>query len=314
MHALDAMQLFVRIAERGSFTRAADELGQPRSVASAAVRTLEAQLGTQLLHRTTRRVRMTDDGRQFYERCRDLLADYDEVRSLFQRSGEALRGRLRVDMSSGLARHLVIPALPGFLRAHPQIALELSATDRRVDVVGEGFDCVVRVGPLAESSLVARPLGAFEILNCAAPGYLQARGVPRSLDDLAGHTLVHYVSQFGAAPEGWEYRDADGAWRTLPMPGALTVNNAEAYQAACLAGLGLIQAPAPGVRAHLAAGTLVEVLPDLRAEPMPVWVLYPHRRHLSRRVRAFMDWLEATLRPHLLPADAGPQPPQVLAR
>jgi DNA-binding transcriptional LysR family regulator len=303
MHSIDAMRMFMRVAELASFTQAADSLGLPKSSVSTALQRLEAELATQLLHRTTRRVRLTADGQQFYERCRDLLADLDDVQRMFQRSDASLNGRLRVDMPGGLARYLVIPALPAFMAAHPQLQLELSSTDRRVDLVREGFDCVVRVGTVADSSLVARPLGAFDMLNCASPAYLQAHGTPQTLDALAGHRLIHYASTFGGAADGWEYRGEDGRYRDVPMAGALVVNNAEAYQAACLAGLGLIQAPASGLRALLDSGALIEVLPQYRAEPMPVTLLYPQRRNLSRRVRAFMDWLEQTIRPFLLPID-----------
>jgi DNA-binding transcriptional LysR family regulator len=301
MNSIDAMRMFVRVAELASFTQAADSLGLPKSSVSTALQKLEAELATQLLHRTTRRVRMTADGQQFYERCRDLLADLDEVQTMFQRSGQSLTGRLRVDMSSGLARHQVIPALPAFMAAHPALQLELSCSDRRVDLVREGFDCVVRVGTVADSSLIARPLGAFEILNCASPTYLRTYGTPQTLDALSTHTLIHYTSTFGGPADGWEYRDEDGRYRSLPMAGALVVNSTEAYQEACVAGLGFIQAPASGLRALLDRGALVEVLPQYRAEPMPVTLLYPQRRNLSRRVRLFMDWLEQTLAPHLLP-------------
>lgn len=301
MHSVEAMRMFTRVAELASFTQAADSLGLPKSSVSTALQKLEAELGTQLLHRTTRRVRLTADGQQFYERCRDLLADLDDVQGMFQHSGQALSGRLRVDMSSGIARHQVIPALPAFLAAHPALQLELSCTDRRVDLVREGFDCVVRVGTVADSSLIARPLGALDVLNCASPAYLEAHGTPQTLEALSGHRLIHYASSFGGAEDGWEYRDEDGRYRSLPMAGALVVNSAEAYQDACLAGLGFIQAPGSGLRALLDRGALVEVLPQYRAEPMPVTLLYPQRRHLPRRVRVFMDWLEATLAPYLLP-------------
>ena len=301
MHSIDAMRMFMRVAELASFSQAADSLGLPKSSVSTALQKLEAELATQLLHRTTRRVRLTADGQQFYERCRDLLADLDEVQTMFQRSEQSLSGRLRVDMPGGVARYIVIPALPAFMAAHPQLRLELSSTDRRVDLVREGFDCVIRVGTVADSSLIARPLGALETLSCASPAYLQARGTPQTLEDLAGHTLIHYAQTFGGPEEGWEYRDEDGRYRTLPMAGGLVVNNAEAYQAACIAGLGLIQAPASGLRSLLASGALVEVMPHARAEPMPVTLLYPQRRNLSRRVRVFMEWLELTLQPFLRP-------------
>lgn len=300
MNRLEAMQIFARVAELASFTRAAESLGMPKASASNAVQQLEGALGTQLLHRTTRKVQLTQDGQAFYERSKDLLADMDELQSMFQQGEQSLRGRLRVDMPSAMSRKYIMPRLPQFLQAHPQIELELSSTDRRVDLVREGFDCVLRVGALGDVNLIARPLGHLRVGTYASPAYLRSHGTPWTLEDLAGHRLIHYVSTLGARPDGFEYRDPDGAgYRSLPMAGALTVNNSEAYEAACLAGLGLIQAPAVGLRHLVEQGLLVEVLPQYRAEPMPVSLLYANRRNLSKRVRVFMDWMAETLRPHL---------------
>lgn len=302
MNRLDAMQTFVRVAELGSFTRAAEGLDLPKASVSTAVQQLESALGARLLHRTTRRVELTQDGRAFYERAKDLLEDLDELQALFQQGAQSLSGRLRVDMPGGVARNFILPRLPQFLEAHPRLELELSSTDRRVDLVREGFDCVLRVGALGDGSLVARPLGAFRIVNVASPAYLRRHGTPQTLEDLAGHRLIHYVPILGARPDGFEVCDAQGC-RSLPMAGALTVNNAEAYQGACLAGLGIIQAPAVGLQPLLDQGALVEILPQHRAAPMPVTLLYAHRRHLPRRVQAFMSWMADTLVPHLDPLD-----------
>jgi len=303
-HLLEAMAVYVRVAELGSFTQAAQQLGLPKASISTAVQRLEATLGTRLLHRTTRQVRMTQDGLAFYERSRDLLADVDELQGMFQPAAAALRGRLRVDLPLGTARHLVMPRLPEFVRAHPELEIELGSSDRRVDLVHEGFDCVLRVGTLSDSSLVARPLGRYRLVNCASAGYLAEFGTPRTPDDLAGHRLVHYVPELGTRSRGFELGGAgadgaEGTGRWLPMAGAVTVNNSEAYLAACLAGLGLIQVPEPGVRELLRQGRLVEVLPAWRPPPMPVSLLYPHRRHLPRRVQVFMAWLEEVVRPEL---------------
>lgn len=297
MDRLDHLRSFLRVAELGSFTAAAEQLGLPKASVSLAVQRLEAEVGVQLLHRTTRRVRLTADGAQFQQRARDLLDDMEDLQGMFRRDTQ-LKGRLRVDMSSGLARQLVIPHLPGFLEKHPGLEIELSGTDRRVDLVREGFDCVVRVGPLDDNTLVARPLGVMHIVNCASPAYLAAYGVPRSLDDLSGHALVHYVGTLGQRSPGFEYHDGQD-YRSVPMRGAITVNSGEAYSAAALAGLGIIQVPRLGARVALAAGTLVEVLPEYVAEPMPVTLLYAQRRHLPRRVAAFMDWMTALVTPEL---------------
>jgi len=296
------MQIYLRVAELASFTQAAESMGLPKASISSAVQRLENQLGTRLLHRTTRKVQMTQDGQAFYERCKDLLADMEELQTMFQVGQSGLVGRLRVDMSSGIAKDLVVPRLPEFLRQHPQLDIELSSTDRRVDLVREGFDCVLRVGMLADSSLIARPLGHLRLINCASRDYLDSYGTPLSLDDLPEHRLIHYVPNLGARSPGFEYVDeASSASRFVTMPGAVTVNNSDAYLAACLAGLGLIQVPEIGVREQLATGRLVEVLPRYRAAPMPVSLLYANRRQLPKRVQAFMVWLAEVMRPYLVP-------------
>ena len=297
----EAMQVFVRVAELASFTRAAEALNLPKASVSTAVRQLETQTGTRLLNRTTRRVQLTQDGQAFYERCKDVLADMDELQSMFQQGPRSLRGRLRVDMPSGLARNYIIPALPQFMGEHPLLEIELSCTDRKVDLIREGFDCVVRVGTLDDPNIVARMLGHLTLVNCASPRYLREFGTPRNVEDLASHRAVHYVTNFGSKPYGFEYFDGS-AYRTVAMGGVMTVNSADAFQAACLAGFGIIQVPRIGVRTLIEQGALVEVLPDARAEPMPVSLLYAHRRNLSQRLRAFMAWLTETLRPYLDPA------------
>jgi DNA-binding transcriptional LysR family regulator len=301
MKTLEAMQVFVRVAEQGSFTRAAESLGLLKATASVAVRELENSLGTRLLHRTTRKVQMTLDGQLYYERCKELLSELDNLQTMFQQSGESLRGRLRVDMPSGIARLYVIPRLPEFLQVHPHIELELSSTDRLVDPIQEGFDCVLRAGAPRDPQLIARPLGRLILINCASVDYLRRRGTPQTLADLAEHDLIHYVSRLGSKSEGFEYPQS-GEYRTLAMSGPLVVNNSDAYNAACLAGLGMIQAPEIGVREHVARGVLVEVLPRYRPEPMSLSLLYAHRRNLPKRVRVFMDWVAEILRPVL--ADA----------
>jgi DNA-binding transcriptional LysR family regulator len=242
---------------------------------------------------------MTLDGQLYYERCKELLSEVDNLQSMFQQSGQTLRGRLRVDMPSGLARLHVIPRLPEFLKQHPQVEFELSTTDRLVDPIQEGFDCVLRVGAPRDPQLIIRPLGRLTFINCASPDYLRRRGTPETLGDLAKHDLIHYVTTLGTKSMGFEYPDG-GRYRYLPMSGPIVVNSSDAYNATCVAGLGLTQPPEVGVREQLARGELVEVLPQYRPEPMPVSLLYAHRRNLPRRVRVFMDWIADTLRPLLV--------------
>ncbi len=299
MNPLERMQIFTRVAELNSFTQAALALGLPKATASTAVQQLESLLGTRLLHRTTRKVQLTQDGQIFYERCKDVLADVDELQTMFQQQGaQALRGRVRLDMSTGVARNIVIPRLPELLQLHPHLELELSSTERRVDLVREGFDCVLRSGAVSDPGLIARPLGHLRMVNCASPAYLQVHGIPVTLADLTGHALVHYVSTLGTRSMGFEFLDGAQVGQ-LPMAGAMTVNNADAYTAACLAGLGIIQVPVIGVRDLLTQGLLVEVLPQYPAPAMPMTLLYANRRNVSKRVRVVMDWLAGVLTVHL---------------
>ena len=190
MDRLDAMRIFTQVADLASFSRAAESLELPKASISTAIQRLETQLGTRLLHRTTRKVRMTQDGLAFYERCKDLLADVDDIESMFGRGSAQVAGRIRVDMPGGVARHLIVPKLPEFLANYPDIEIELSSTDRLVDLIHEGFDCVIRVGTLADSGLVARSLGQLSIVNCASPAYLRQYGRPQTLGDLARHRLI----------------------------------------------------------------------------------------------------------------------------
>lgn len=284
------MRVFARVAELMSFTQAAESLGLPKATVSLAVQALEARLGVQLLHRTTRRVRVTPDGAAYYERVKDLLFDFDELERTFAAPDQPLAGSIRVDMPSRMARFTVIPRLPEFLAMHPEITVELGATDRRVDLVREGYDCVIRVGELTDSGLVAKRIGMMPLVNVASPSYVERFGRPRRVQDLAKHQLVHYVATLGQRPDGFQY-ERDGEWVEIEMPGRVHVNNAEAYIAACLAGLGIIQTPRVTIDPHLEDGSLIEILPRLTGEPMPVSIVFPHRRNLSRRVRAFMEWI-----------------------
>lgn len=297
---LDLAELrgFAAVVDHGGFTAAADRLGWAKGRVSSAVQRLERRLGARLLQRTTRTVSLTPDGEAFLLHARELLADAEALQTLFQPSGTGLRGRLRVDLPTVIARDLVLPHLPDFLAAHPQLEVALGTADRFVDVVQEGYDCVLRVGPLRDSGLVARPLGWMPQANAASPDYLARHGVPRSLTDLGAHRVVHYAAQLGTRGAGWEYQEG-GATRLWPMRSTVTVNGIDAYQAACLAGLGLIQAPRRGLQARFDDGRLIEVLPEHVAPALPVTLLYPQRRQLAPRVQAFMAWLEALVRPRL---------------
>jgi DNA-binding transcriptional LysR family regulator len=298
MNELDTIQVFLKVAELESFSGAARQLGLPNATVSAAVRQLEQQLGTRLLQRTTRRVQMTQEGEAFHARSREVLDQVESLRSMFRSGQDVLSGRLRVDMSVALASELVLPRLGEFMAKHPQLAIDLGTADRRVDLIREGYDCVLRAGILHDSSLVARPLGSYRLANCASPAYLAQYGTPQQLEDLARHRLIHYDAQLGGSAAAWEWFDG-AQTHYAPVGSMLTVNGTASYKAACLAGLGIIQVPRAGLRELIEAGKLVEVMPDYRPAPMPVSFVYPTRKHVPARAVAFMDWVAGLLKPYL---------------
>lgn len=295
MDRIDLFRIFSRVVECASFTRAADTLGVPRSSVSTAVQELEERVGARLLHRTTRRVSPTRDGTAFYERCQRVIADVEDAENLFRQTAAQPSGRLRIDVPGRIGRLIIAPALPEFLDLYPRIDVDLGVTDRAVNLVEDSVDCVLRVGPLSDSGLIARPIGRLPLVNVASPAYLARHGTPQAPDELGDHWAVNYASPTSGRIEDWEWIE-DGKLCTVPVRGRVTVNSAEAYIACCLAGLGLIQIPAYDVQHHLEAGELVDVMPGHRAAPMPMTLLYPHRQHLSRRLLVFADWLEALLR------------------
>lgn len=295
---LESARAFLKVADLGSFTGAGAHLGLSKSRVSTMVAALEGELRCQLLQRSTRAVRLTPDGELFAERARQLVADAEEIAALFQGPRSA-QGRVRIDLPVGLARNAVLPRLPDLLAAHPRLELEISTTDRRVDVMRDGFDCVLRVGTLEDSGLTARRIGALTLVNCASPGYLVAHGTPTSLEDLSAHWLVHYSVRFGTDAPSFEYVEG-GAVRSIPMRSRVTVNASDAYLETCVAGLGIIQAPRIGMRSALSSGNLVEVLPAWRAAPMPVSLVHGYGRSLPGRVKVVMAWLAHVLAPQLV--------------
>ena len=299
MDRIDLVRVFGRVVECENFTRAADLRGMPRSSVSSAIQELEGRVATRLLHRTTRCVTPTLDGAALYARCVRLLEDVAETENLFRQTTTALSGTLRIDVPGRIGRLVIAPALPAFLESHPQISIYLGMSDRAVNLIAEQVDCVLRVGTLSDSGLVAREIGTLPLINVASPAYLARYGTPRTPTELAHHEAINYASPSSGRIAPWEWVEGTSV-KTLALRGRTTVNNAEAYIAACLAGLGLIQIPAYDVAAHLRLGELVEVMPDHRAEPMPMTLLYPHRQHLPRRLQVFVDWLDALLRRHVL--------------
>ena len=288
MDRFDAMLVFTRIVELGGFAKAADSLQMPRASVTVLIKQLEAHLGVQLLHRTTRQVSPTLDGVAYYQRCVLLLADLEEAEGLFRSSQP--KGMLRVEMPAAVGRLVVLPALPEFTDRYPQIELEVGLNDRPVDLIREGVDCVIRGGLTMDDSLVARPLVQMDQVTCASPAYLLAHGVPQSLDDLSGHQVVEYFSSASGKRYGLEFQVGDQV-RLPDLPKRLAVNSAEGYLAACVAGYGLVQTPHYHVAQLLREGRLQEVLSDCLPPRLALTALYPQHRQLSPRVRVFVDWL-----------------------
>lgn len=289
---VDSLRVFVRVAELRSFTQAARQLQMPKARASAHVQKLESTLGTQLLLRSTRMVRPTLEGEQLLTRARAFLAEADEIGALFQ-AERGLRGRVCIELPVGIAREFVIPRIPELVARHPQLEIDLRASDRYRAAMREGFDIVLRLGSTGEAGLTGRRFGALPMTNLASPGYLRQRGIPKTLADLNHHLVVRFASD--PSPT-FEHFDGE-RYVELPMRSVITVDNVDAYIAACVAGLGIVQVPRPGQSRVI--DPLVEILPEHTARPLPVTLLHAHGRSVPRRVRAVMSWLSELLVPVL---------------
>jgi LysR family transcriptional regulator, regulator for bpeEF and oprC len=291
MDQMAAMRAFVRVVETGTFTHAAKLMRTPKPTVTKLIQALEAHVETKLLHRTTRRVTVTPDGAAYYERVVRLLADLEELDASMTVSQATPKGRLRVDVSASLALLVIIPALPDFHARYPDIQLELGVTDRAVDLIGENVDCVVRAGQVTDQALVARRIAEMDFITCAAPSYLERYGEPRHPTDLMkDHYAVGYFHPGTGRAYGLEFI-RDGEQHDITGRHIIALNDSNAYVAAAVAGLGIIQAPPFMVQRHIDQGALKPVLTDWRCEPMPLYVVYPPNKHLSSRVRVFVDWI-----------------------
>jgi DNA-binding transcriptional LysR family regulator len=287
MDRLEAMRLFSRVVERRSFTLASQDTGVPRSTVTTVIRELETRLGTRLLQRTTRTVRPTLDGEAYYRRCLAILEDVEDAEGAFK--GAEPRGQLRIDVQGTLARHFIMPGLPAFLARYPGISVSISESDRWIDPVQEGVDCVLRWGELPDSELVARRVALLERVTCAAPAYLERFGTPAGLDELAGHRVVGLRSLTSGNLRPLELT-VDGAVRTVPLPATLSVTGPESYLRGLQLGLGIAQVPRFHVEEDLASARLIPILQDTPPPPGPVSLVYARSRQLSPRVRAFIEW------------------------
>ncbi|GBQ85863.1 LysR family transcriptional regulator [Gluconobacter albidus] len=298
MDRLATLDLFIRIVDRGSFSAAAAACGVSRPVATAAIKALESRLGTRLLQRSTRHVRPTVEGTAYYRRCIAILADLEDAD---REAAGTVSGILRVDVVGYLARTILLPALPEFFMRHPALTVHLGEGERFVDLVREGVDCVVRAGPLADSDMVARPLGVMEEITVASPDYLARHGMPTTPEDLQGHQMIGFVSSRTGQPLPLEFTRGDEVIEII-LPTQLLVSGAETSAAAARQGFGLVQAPRYRFIDDLENGRLIEVLTDFPPTPTPLSVLYPSNRQLSPRVRVFVDWLVEIIGSGLLPS------------
>jgi LysR family transcriptional regulator, regulator for bpeEF and oprC len=290
MNKLQAMEVFVQVVDAGGFTRAAENMQLPKATVSNLIQSLESALAVKLLHRTTRQISVTADGAAYYERCLRILADVREAEESLSRTKLSPSGRLRVDAPSALARDLLIPALPDFFARYPEITLELGCSDRPVDLIEEGVDCAVRGGALGDSTLIARRIGALNFTTCAAPSYLARYGTPQHPRDLVRHVCVNYFSAKTGKIYDWDFT-RDGERIQLPLPGLVALNDSNAYIAAGLAGLGVVQMSTFGLSDYLADGRMVPLLTEWTTDPVPIHVVYPQNRHLSAKVRVFVEWV-----------------------
>jgi LysR family transcriptional regulator for bpeEF and oprC len=290
MNKLLAMEVFVQVVDAGGFTRAAEHMQLPKATVSTLVQSLEQTLSVKLLHRTTRQVTVTSDGAAYYERCLRILSDVREAEESLSRNRASPRGRLRVDVATGVANDIIIPALPQFFARYPDITLELGCGDRPVDLIEEGVDCAIRGGALPDSSLIARRIGVLHFVTCASPGYLAKHGRPDHPNDLARHRCVNYFSSKTGKVYDWDFSRGDEEIQ-IAVPYCLAVNDSTAYISAGLAGLGLMQMPSYTVDTHLESGALELLLQDWHSAPLPVNVVYPQNRHLSAKVRVFVEWV-----------------------
>lgn len=288
MDRFEEMRVFVRIAERQSFTRASDDLQIPRATVTNLMKRMEQRLGARLLERTTRSVRLTHDGEAYYRRCVRLIADMEEAEGSF--SNLAPKGLLRVNLQGTLARYFVVPALPAFLARFPGIELTIGEDDRLVDLVREGIDCVLRAGNLQDSSMVGRRVAQLPQVTVASPAYLETYGEPADPAALSTHRAVNYLSSATGKPVPLEFR-VDGRDTATYLPSSVSVTGADLYTGSAVAGLGIAQVPHYRVAGELASGQLKIILADFPPPSMPVSVLYPQNRQLSSRVRVFAQWL-----------------------
>jgi LysR family transcriptional regulator for bpeEF and oprC len=297
MNKLQAMEVFVQVVDAGGFTRAADNMQLPKATVSTLVQALETTLAVKLLHRTTRQVSVTSDGAAYYERCLRILSDVRDAEESLSTNRASPSGRLRVDVATAMANDLLLPALPDFFKRYPDIRLDLGCSDRAVDLIEEGVDCAIRGGNLPDSNLIARRVGIMHFAVAGTPEYLARHGRPTHPNQLADHRCINYFSSKTGKTMDWDFV-RDGETIFVPIPSCLAVNDSTVYTTAGLQGLGLVQLASYKLDALVASGQMELVLTDWTSAPMPINVVYPENRHLSAKVRVFVEWVADLMMAH----------------
>ncbi|MPS62726.1 LysR family transcriptional regulator [Acinetobacter sp.] len=290
MDRLQQFFIFTEVAKRQSFSEVAHRLDLPRSTVTSAIQQLETHYGVRLFHRTTRKVSLTQDGQRILPECQNLLLDYEQLEQLIQTQKQHYRGTLKISMPSRIVHQVIIPELSDFYHRYPDIHLQLNSSDDMTDLIEKGIDCVVRVGELDSSSLIARFIGHLVMVNCTSRGYLEQYGMPEQLEDLSQHKLINYDGAVGEKQGEFVYQGG-----SVMMDSALSVNNTEAYSAAACAGLGIIQVPYYDVQDKIEQGILVEILSAYSAPSLPLNILYPNRTYIPKRLEVFMNWVGEVL-------------------
>jgi LysR family transcriptional regulator for bpeEF and oprC len=285
-----AMKVFTRVVESRSFVKAGESLQIATPQISRTVQALEAHLGARLLNRTTRSISLTEDGEAYYERCIRVLAEVDEMEAELTHAKLNPKGKVKVNLPSLIAKTVVIPALPEFFAMYPEVQVEMGLSDRQVDIIEEGVDCVIRTGELEDSGLVARRIGNLPRVTCAAPSYLEKYGEPKTLDDLRAHVAVNYVSSNTGRVRSWDFL-VDGRIETLEMRSIIAVNEVDSYVTCGLHGLGIVKGALYPLVPYIKTGALLEILKDFPSPPRPISIMYARNRHLPRKVRVFADWI-----------------------
>jgi DNA-binding transcriptional LysR family regulator len=290
MDRIAAMNVFVRVVEAGTFTKAAETLDLPNATVTRLIQGLEQDLKVRLLHRTTRSLTVTPEGAAYFERVRRLLDDLDELESSTRQSHARPSGKVRVESASAISASVLLPALDEFREAFPDVEIELGVGNKYADLIADGIDCAIRAGEVDEQSMVARRIGSFEFTTCATPAFMRTRAAPRSPGDLAQLPTIGMVTARGGRPSPFRYSN-DGSVTELALNHALVVNDANMYITAGMAGLGIVQAPSYAVHRAIEDGRLVRLLEDWRTPAMPLHIVYPPNRYLSAKVRVFIDWV-----------------------